>query len=248
MEYLALRNGNRLAIEIHRNCPESNNLVVLVHGTCGNRNNFFFPALAELGSINVLNFDLEGNGDSEGEFLIGGFMREVENIHEVVLFAQSLGFNVVSLIGHSKGGNSVLIYSSVYSDVPLIIAIAARYNMSILPRFLDPLIPEVEDKGFSFYTLKDKTFRIDKSGIQERRDLNMNRVLETVQSKVVVLCGDRDDITDESDAHRIAEVLGDRCLKKVVLQGANHFFMKNLDLLVDCVSSAIKEFLDTPKI
>lgn len=248
MEYLTLRNGNKLAVELYRNSPESKNLVILVHGTCGNRNNLFFPALAKLSNINVLTFDLEGNGDSEGEFLIGGFMREVENIREVVLYAQSIGFNVISLVGHSKGGNSILIYSSVYSDVPLLITVAARFNMSVLPKFLDPLIPEVEEKGFSFFNIKDKMFKIDKNGIQERRDLDMDRVLRGVQNKVVVLSGDRDDITDQSDAHRIAEVLGDRCFKKVIVQGADHFFMSSVDELVNCVSSALIEFLDAPRI
>jgi pimeloyl-ACP methyl ester carboxylesterase len=124
MEYLTLRNGNTLAFELHINNSNSNILVILVHGTFRNRNDVFFRALCKIASINVLSFDFEGNGDSEGEFLFGGFMGEVENVHEVVLYAQSLGFNVISLIGHCKGGNTNLF--KIYSDIPLLFTVAAR--------------------------------------------------------------------------------------------------------------------------
>ena len=248
MEYLTLRNGKKLAFELSRNNSNSNSLAILVHGTCGHRNNLFFPALCKLENINVLSFDLEGNGDSEGEFLFGGFMREVENVHEVVLYARSLGFNVISLIGHSKGGNTILIYSTLYSDIPLLIVIAARYDMSILPKFVDSIIQEVEEKGSSIFFNGKKNFCIDKSGIEERRKLDMNKVLEDVSGKVAVIYGDRDGITSENDAHRIAELLGDKCFKKVLVQGSDHFFVDTMPLIIDMVGLVLDEFVNGPRI
>jgi alpha/beta superfamily hydrolase len=248
MEYLTLRNGNKLAFELNINNPDNNSLIILVHGTCGNRNNLFFPALSKIRSFNVLSFDLEGNGDSEGEFLIGGFMREVDNIHEVVLHVQSLGYNVISLIGHSKGGNTILIYSTLYQDIPLLIAIAARFDMSILPKFLDPVMPEVEEKGSSIFFNGKKNFCIDKSGIEERRKLDMNRVLEDTRGKVAVVYGDRDDITSENDAHKIAELLGNKCFRKALVQGSDHFFVNTMPLVVEMVELILNEFVNGPRI
>jgi hypothetical protein len=53
----------------------------------------------------------------------------------------------------------------------------------------------------------------------------MNRVLEDSNGKIAFIYGDRDDFVSENGAHRIAEVLGDKCFKKVLIQGSDHFLL-----------------------
>lgn len=243
MESIRTTRGNLLAYSLHKNDPSSQDLVILIHGTCGHRRNVFFPALSIIPKVNILSFDFEGNGDSQGEFKIGGLQQEVETIHDVVSWAQSIGFKVQALIGHSKGGNEVLMYAGTYSDVPLVIAIAARYDMTIIPSFLNPLLPEIEGKGNAIYTFRGRDYVIDKEGIDERRNLCMDKYLENVRSNVVLIAGDNDNLTNISDCHNIENRLGHYCARKVVVEGADHMFTKHHEALSSLISSILQDLI-----
>lgn len=247
-QYFQASSGAKLAYNLYHSPQASQQLLILVHGTCATRSSLFFPSFFSSPSLNILTFDLEGNGESEGEFKIGGFDREVQNIHEIVQFSQSSGFQVVALVGHSKGGNSILIYASIYNDVPLMIPIAARFNMTVLPKFLEPILPDVDEKGAAELWLKGKKFFIGKDGIDERRNLDMRLVIRGIRARVVVVYGTEDFVTPESDALAIVQELGDRCFKVVRVEGADHFFVGFGERLVQDVVQGVREFLDRERI
>ena len=60
------------------------------------------------------------------------------------------------LAGHSKGGNDVLLYASIYDDIPKVINIAGRLYMDrgIKERFGDGIMDEVRSTGFK--TMKSR--------------------------------------------------------------------------------------------
>ena len=84
MDFITNDNGVKLAYTLNIIDSLSAYLVIIIHGTCGNRNNLFFPSLAESLKYNSLRFDLQGNGDSEGKFSIGGFTQEINDVRCVV--------------------------------------------------------------------------------------------------------------------------------------------------------------------
>jgi uncharacterized protein len=242
IQHISLENGAVLVGELTLSLPNSRDLVLLVHGTCSNRNALFLPYFCRESGLNSLRIDLAGNGDSAGEFLIGGFEEEVEQIKETVEWANGRGFRVVAIVGHSKGGNEVLIYGSKHRNVPLLIPVSARWEMGVLPKFLEPVLGEVMEKGFALLEMGGKRFRIDRKGIEERRNLDMRKVLEKVEAKVVVIHGERDDLTSIEDARTIAALLHEKCITLTVLPEAGHMFAGFYNELTQAIVSGIASF------
>jgi hypothetical protein len=52
--------------------------------------------------------------------------------------------------GHSKGGNDVLLYASIYDDIPVVVNIAGRLYMDrgIKERFGEGILDEIKSNGF----------------------------------------------------------------------------------------------------
>lgn len=139
MSFIETSSGVKLSYTLSINNPASNLLCIICHGTLVDKDLLFLPHLSDSLTTNCLRFDHQGNGESQGEFTIGGFQREAGDIRDVVHWARREGYRPVALIGHSKGGNNVLIYDAIYSDVPLIVPISARLNMNLLPTLLIPV-------------------------------------------------------------------------------------------------------------
>jgi len=115
--------GYNLSCVLHRNNPECNKIVVVCHGLFCNKENRLVRVLCERIPINCVRFDFHGNGDSGGfdEWSFGGYNGDVtHDLRPLVTLLRLRNYEVVALIGHSRGGNEVLMYSMKYDDVPLI--------------------------------------------------------------------------------------------------------------------------------
>ena len=51
----------------------------------------------------------------------GNYWKQVSELRSAVEAMRAEGYNVVALVGHSKGGNVVLMYQSQFNDVPLVV-------------------------------------------------------------------------------------------------------------------------------
>ncbi len=62
---------------------------------------------------------------------------------------KELGHQVCAVAGHSKGGNTVLLYGSKYDDLPLIVNMAGRYDMrqGVTQRFGAALLQQLDREG-----------------------------------------------------------------------------------------------------
>jgi len=67
--------------------------------------------------------------ESEGEFQYGSYRKEAADLRSVVLYFSKQKYDIIALIGHSKGGNAVLLYASKYNDVPIIVNISGRFAL-----------------------------------------------------------------------------------------------------------------------
>lgn len=115
--------------------PGSAACAVLCHGLMAWRDSANYPvlaaALASEAGMSSLRFDFAGCGESDGAFAIAHNRREAEDIRSAVEWVrQSRGKRVQLLVGHSKGGANVLLYSAKYDDVPQVVNLAGRYDMA----------------------------------------------------------------------------------------------------------------------
>lgn len=80
----------------------------------------------------IVRFDFHGNGESTGydKWSYGGYVEEVEDLRNVVQFLVRSNASVPILLGHSRAATVVVLYGCLYSDVPRIVSLAGRVNMS----------------------------------------------------------------------------------------------------------------------
>lgn len=74
---------------------------------------------------------------------------QVGDLRSAVEYLQSLGLEVLCVVGHSKGGNVVLLYAAKYDDTPLVINYCGRFNMltGIKERFGADIFERLERDG-----------------------------------------------------------------------------------------------------
>ena len=89
------------------NPGERCDLVIMCHGLNADKN---FPLLTELADqlhrqgIATLEFDFNGHGESEGRFSEMTIPNEIEDLEQVLAYAQDLRFvDDIALVGHSQG-------------------------------------------------------------------------------------------------------------------------------------------------
>lgn len=108
-------------------------LVVVCHGFQSSKEKIPMVNLAaalEKDGISAFRFDFAGNGESEGSFQYGNYYREVEDLRAVVQHFREEKYVTTAIVGHSKGGNVVLLYASKYKDIQTVVNISGRFNLA----------------------------------------------------------------------------------------------------------------------
>ena len=53
---------------------------------------------------------------------------QADDVDAAVQYLKDLGKQPVGLLGHSKGGSTVLIYSALYGEIPRVVNVAGRFD------------------------------------------------------------------------------------------------------------------------
>jgi pimeloyl-ACP methyl ester carboxylesterase len=236
---IRLESGEYLSFDLSISRPLGKELAIVVHGTMVTKENWLYEQISKNLVVNCLKIDLPGNGRSEGTFSIAGYAKEVMAVQAAVKWAQEMGFEVVSLIGHSKGGNIVLMHSALYPGVPSIISLAARYDMTSVPGPMRDIYNQAIEKGEAFHTFNEKTFKIDREGVRERLTLDMDPIIKKVSGKILLIHGTCDKIIPFKDSESIFENLEIDSKFLHLLPSADHFFTERISELLE----KINEFL-----
>ncbi|KXZ47005.1 hypothetical protein GPECTOR_39g499 [Gonium pectorale] len=210
--------GERLAAKLVDAGPDSA-VAILCHGYAACKDGFVFPAmaaaLAERG-LSSLRFDFAGNGESEGSFSFGGYYREVEDLRAAVGFVRSeLRRSVAAIVGHSKGGNVVLLYAAKYDDVPRVVSVAGRAVMGrgIQERFGSDILERLAAEGWVEQRVRVDagrtiTYRLTKQAVDERLAMDMlGELARVAASRVLTLHGAADTTIPPEDGAAIAQAL-----------------------------------------
>ncbi len=113
-------------------CKGEEEVCILCHGFRSSKDSSTLSSLSKAlveAGMSTFRFDFQGNGESQGEFAYGNYWREVEDLRAVIEYWKAQGRRVETIIGHSKGGNCVLLYASKYHDVPNIVNISGRFSL-----------------------------------------------------------------------------------------------------------------------
>ncbi len=95
-------------------------LVIICHGFSGNCQTPFMNALSEsivAQGMATLRFDFNGHGRSDGEFKDMTVLNEIDDLKDVIAWAQKQSWvKDISLVGHSQGGVVVSMVSGELGD------------------------------------------------------------------------------------------------------------------------------------
>ncbi|XP_059431412.1 uncharacterized protein LOC132164912 [Corylus avellana] len=171
--------GEKLVGILHE--TESPEIVIICHGYRSSKGDNIMVNLAvalENERISAFRFDFAGNGESEGSFEYGNYCREADDLHAVVKHFSGANRIISSILGHSKGGNVVLLYASKYHDIDTVVNVSGRYDLTkgIEERFGKDFMQRIKEDGF--FDIKDKkggvNYRVTEESLMDRLCTNMH--------------------------------------------------------------------------
>lgn len=240
MDFFINRNGLQLAYRFNVKNPEDKDIYIVCHGLGAHMDFLFYPELCEKINVNSFRFDFAGNGRSGGEFTWAGYLEEAEDLNDAVNYLVNQGYNVKGVIGHSKGGNVVIIYAGLYGNVTNVIAMAPRFDMTVFPDSFRPTYEEILKSGEKVTNSLSRSIKITLSMVQERLSLDMRPYCHSAKAKIFILHGTSDDVIPYSDSIAFTEELGVNCKGHYSLD-CNHFFDGHLDEAFGILNQIIKD-------
>ncbi|XP_020242498.1 uncharacterized protein LOC109820713 isoform X3 [Asparagus officinalis] len=238
------KQGEKLVGVLHS--TGSKEVVVLCHGFRSKKEDKIIlnliGALTRRG-ISAFHFDFSGNGESEGTFEYGNYHKEVEDLHAVIQHLSKTQ-EVSAILGHSKGGDVVLLYASIYHDVHSVINVSGRYDLKggIEDRLGKEFMQQIKKDGF--IDIKKKSgeveYRVTKESLMDRLNTNMDAAARSIDRdcRVLTVHGSADEIIPVKDASEFAKLIPNHKLH--IVEGADHGYSAHQVELVSVVLEFLK--------
>lgn len=220
----------------------TNKIVVLCHGFTASKNDGIIVDLAAAltkQGISIFRFDFSGNGESEGEFQYGNYRKEADDLHSVVSYLYQEKYDVTAIVGHSKGGDVVVLYASIYDNVHMVVNLSGRFYLEkgIEERLGKEFIDRINKEGY--IEAKNKSgkvlYRVTKESLMERLNTDMRAPSISIskECRFFTVHGSADDIIPVEDAYEFAKHIPNH--KLCVIEGADHCYTAHRKELSDAV-------------
>lgn len=234
------KHGEKLVGLLHH--MGTNKIVVLCHGFTASKNDGIIVDLAAAltkQGISIFRFDFSGNGESEGEFQYGNYRKEADDLHSVVSYLYQEKYDVTAIVGHSKGGDVVILYASIYDNVHMVVNLSGRFYLEkgIEERLGKEFIDRINKEGY--IEAKNKSgkvlYRVTKESLMERLNTDMRAASISIskECRFFTVHGSADDIIPVEDAYEFAKHIPNH--KLCVIEGADHCYTAHRKELSDAV-------------
>ncbi|KAJ3671157.1 hypothetical protein LUZ60_008583 [Juncus effusus] len=222
----------------------SKKVVILCHGFRASKDDNIMVNLSAAltkNGISTFRFDFSGNGESEGKFEYGNYRKEADDLHSVVSFLSHNNYEIIAIVGHSKGGDVVLLYASIYNDVKMVLNLSGRFDLKrgIQERFGEDLMQKIETEGFIDVKDKEGIYKVTKESLMDRLNTNMPEQVKAIKEecRVLTVHGTEDEIISVGDAHEFAMIIPNHKLQ--IINGADHCYTSHQTEL----ASAVVDFI-----
>ncbi|XP_057478334.1 putative uncharacterized protein YDL057W [Actinidia eriantha] len=220
----------------------STELVIICHGFKSSKDRIPMVNLAiALGKegISAFRFDFAGNGESEGVFRYGSYRREANDLRDVIQYFYQENRSIAAIIGHSKGGNGVLLYASTYNDVSIIVNISGRFDLKrgIEGRLGNDFLERIKQHGF--IDVKNRRgkvdYRVTEESLMDRLTTDMHEACLSIPNscRVLTVHGSIDEMVPVEDAYKFNKYISNHKLR--IIEGADHEFTSHQDELASIV-------------
>ncbi|KAM0969822.1 hypothetical protein FF1_018032 [Malus domestica] len=246
------KHGEKLVGLLHE--TSSPDLVILCHGFRSTKESSVMVNLAvalENEGIGSFRFDFAGNGESEGTFQYGNYRREADDLHSVVEYLSREKRAPSAILGHSKGGDDVLLYASTYHDICTVVNVSGRYDLKkgIEERLGKDYMEVIKKEGF--IDVKNKSgavsYRVTEDSLMDRLSTDMHKSCLQIdkECRVLTIHGTADEIIPVEDALEFAKIIPNHKLH--LIEGANHSYTSHQAELASVVLDFIKAALQQDK-
>ncbi|KAK3014611.1 hypothetical protein RJ639_009110, partial [Escallonia herrerae] len=234
------KHGEKLAGILHE--TGSTEIVIICHGYRSSKDRIPMVNLAAAfknEGISTFRFDFAGNGDSEGSFQYGNYRREADDLHAVVHYFFAEKLSVAAIVGHSKGGNVVLLYASRYDDVHTVVNVSGRFDLrrGIEGRLGKDFIGRIKLNGsIDIRNRRGKIeYRVTEECLMDRLTTDMCAACQSIQQncRVLTIHGSMDEMVPVEDAMEFAKYISNHRL--IVIQRADHEYTFHQDELASFV-------------
>ncbi|MCO5591285.1 hypothetical protein L7F22_045266 [Adiantum nelumboides] len=183
-----------------------------------------------LAGLSTFRFDFSGNGESEGEFQFGNYSKETMDLHDVVAYWIQKGRVVKAILGHSKGGSSVLLYASKFNEVCKIVNASGRLDLKVgLDKLLgSDYLERVEAGPVTVKNPSGNTeFCVTKESLMERLSTDLIAAVQTIPKSIRVLSvhGSEDEAVPVDNARMCGELIANHALQ--IIEGADHLYSQH---------------------
>ncbi|CAK8569854.1 unnamed protein product [Lathyrus sativus] len=244
---IAVRNhhGENLVGVLHDAASAA--LVIVCHGFQSSKERIPMVNLAgalEKNGISAFRFDFAGNGESEGSFQYGNYYREVEDLRAIVQHFREEKYVITAIVGHSKGGNVVLLYASKYKDIHTVVNISGRFNLArgMESRLGENFIQRIKQDGY--IDVKNKrgkiVYRVTEESLMDRLNTITHLACLSIPEncRVLTIHGSMDETVPLEDALEFAKFISNHEL--CIIEGADHEYTAHQDKLTSLVLDFIK--------
>ncbi|XP_060208496.1 uncharacterized protein LOC132635911 isoform X3 [Lycium barbarum] len=201
-------------------------------------------AAFEKEGISAFRFDFAGNGESEGSFQYGNYRREGDDLRAIVEHFHEEERFIAAIVGHSKGGNAVLLYASRYRDVQTVINISGRFNLErgIEGRLGRDFKEKINWDGFIDVRNRKGRFeyRVTEESLMDRLTTDTRGACQSIPNscRVLTIHGTMDEMVPVEDAMEFAKNVPNHKLH--IIEGADHEFTLHQYELASVVVAFVK--------
>jgi alpha/beta superfamily hydrolase len=268
-------------IDTPQSLTEPGHAIVLIHGLGGTKTSHVVTTMAHAltnQGFECLRLDLRGNGDSQGTWEYTPYLSHCDDdvLAAVQYLRDQRNRTVTAVIGHSMGGNIVMMFASKYYGlVPVIVNVSGRYfmNHGNSKHFSPEQINQLEQAG-SFVWRTDKfngkDLIVTADAVKRRAELDMEEYMseliqkakaatedeskECSKTKILTIHGEKDDVIDVNDGRAYHQKLESAKIaglhELVIVEGADHFYKtpEEHQPLCQAACSFLEHFLNTSKV
>ncbi|CAN1786344.1 Putative uncharacterized protein YDL057W [Linum perenne] len=245
------QHGEKLIGTLHD--TGSKELVIICHGFQSSKDRIPMVNLAaaiESEGTSAFRFDFSGNGESEGLFQYGNYHSEADDLRSVVQHFRE-AYVIKALVGHSKGGNVVMLYASKYKDVDIIVNISGRFYLDrgIEGRLGKDYLKRIREDGY--IDVKNRkgqlAFRVTEKSMMDRLDTDTHAACLLIPQecrcklgfRVLTVHGSKDQLVPVEDAMQFAKLIRNHRL--CIVEGADHEYTLHQEYLISLVLNFLSE-------
>lgn len=241
VNYFKSDDGTRLAYRFQIKQPNNLGVFIILHGASSHMDAKPFPGLSNYLPYNTFRFDVTGAGKSDGQWIPHNFFGELRDLRSAVVFVRSQGYDVLGIIGHSRGASITMQYSYRYRDVPLYVGMSGVYET--WREFITKSYPDIYRFGKSTYKFMKKKYEITKDEFEILKDWKVGEAIYKHSGAIYMLHGDADAaISVENSLSRVARYIGNQITDFYIIPNADHNFKINSQEMNYTVKKIIEEF------